>query len=65
MDTREIARFAMEAKGLDTGDKALAKAVGYRLIQALRMQHKRGKIADAGKRGGVRIWAVPSKAGDD
>jgi hypothetical protein len=59
-DTRELALYAMTAKGLDTGDAALAKAVAGRVIHALRMQHKRGKIADGGKRNGVRVWALPA-----
>ncbi len=50
----------MEAKGLDTGDKALAKAVTYRVIQTLRMQAKRGRIADNGKRKGRIIGALPA-----
>ncbi len=62
MDTRELAAFAMQAKGLDAGDKALAKAIAYRVVMALRMQHKRGKIADGGKRKGVRLWALPQTA---
>lgn len=59
MDTREIAFAVMKAKGLNAGDKVLAKAVCYRLIHALRMQCHRGKIADGGKRRGVRVWALP------
>lgn len=48
----------MEAKSLDTGEKVLAKAMAARLIHALRMQAKRGKIVGAEKRRGVRIWRV-------
>ena len=59
-DTRELALYAMQAKGLDTGDAVLAKAITGRVIHALRMQHKRGKIADGGKRNGVRVWALPA-----
>ncbi len=59
-DTRELALYAMETKGLDTGDEALAKAVTYRVIQTLRMQAKRGRIADQGKRKGRIVWALPA-----
>ena len=46
----------MAAKGLDTGDKVLAKAMAGRLIHALRMQAKRGKIAVSGKERGAIVW---------
>jgi hypothetical protein len=35
-NTRELAQAVMAAKGLDTGDRVLAKAVSYRLIHVLR-----------------------------
>ena len=57
-DTRELARRIMAVKGFDTTDNVLAKAAAYRLVQALRMQHKRGTIGDAGRRNGVRVWAL-------
>ena len=57
-DTRELALHAMRAKGLDTGDAVLAKAVAPRVIHALRMQLKRGEIAGGGSRGQCRVWAL-------
>lgn len=54
-----MALYAMQAKGLDTGDKPLATAIAFRVVQALRMQEKRGKITGAGKSNGRRIWALP------
>ncbi|WP_339831189.1 hypothetical protein [uncultured Parvibaculum sp.] len=56
LDTRELAHRVMTAKGLDTGDKVLSRSLCLRIVQALRMQEKRGKIAGAGKRKGVRVW---------
>ena len=38
LNTRQLALKVMAAKGLDTGDKVLAKAVAARLIHALRQQ---------------------------
>jgi hypothetical protein len=35
----------MRVKGLDTGDKVLAKAISYRLIHMLRGQNRPGYIA--------------------
>jgi hypothetical protein len=50
----------MAAKGLDTGDKVLAKAVAGRLIHALRQQCRRGLIDGTEKHSGTRVWALPT-----
>lgn len=60
-DTRELAQAILTAKGLDAGDKVLCKAVAFKIIHSLRQQVRRGKIADAGKRGNVRMWALPER----
>jgi hypothetical protein len=57
MNTRALVMHILEAKGLD-GDRVLAKSVAERLIHALRMQAKRGKIEIAGKEGGAIVWAA-------
>jgi hypothetical protein len=59
MNTRALVTHILAAKGLDGGDRVLAKSVAERLIHALRMQAKRGKIGEAGKQKGVRVWALP------
>jgi hypothetical protein len=56
--TKELALHAMAAKGIDTGDKVLAHAMASRLIHALRMQWRTGKLADAGRVKGARIWRL-------
>jgi hypothetical protein len=56
LDTRELALRVIRAKGLDEGDRVLRKTVGFRVVQALSMAAKRGKIGESGKRKGVRIW---------
>ena len=58
MTTRELALAVMKAKGLEQGDKVLAKAIAARLIHALRQQWRRGIISGDGKRGNVRIWSL-------
>lgn len=58
LDTRQLAERVLKAKGFDASDAVLLKAVMYRVVQALRMQHLRGGIADAGTRKGVRVWAL-------
>lgn len=57
--TRELAKHVMAAKGLDTGDKVLAKGIGSQLIHALRMQAHRKAIVMVGKRNGVSVWQLP------
>src|SRR5665213_297454 len=59
LDTREIAQAIMTAKGLDPGDKVLAKAIAFKILHSLRQQVRRGKLADAGKRRNVRVWGLP------
>lgn len=60
--TRELALHVMKAKGLDTGDKVLAKGIGSRLIHALRMQATRGRLTFSGKRHGVSVWRLADDA---
>lgn len=58
LDTRELAYRVMVAKGLDTGDKVLSRSICLRIVQALRMQDKRGKVTALPKRKGVRVWRL-------
>lgn len=58
LDTRELAQRVLTAKGFNSADAVLAKAVAFRIVQAMRMQHRRGTIGDAGRRKGVRIWKL-------
>jgi len=49
----------MGSKGLDTGDKVLAKAVAAQLIHQLRMKASRGRIFRDGKKGTTLVWRLP------
>jgi hypothetical protein len=53
-NTRALVTHILAAKGLDGGDRVLAKSVAERLIDALRMQAKRGNLAIAGKQASGR-----------
>ena len=53
IDTRAIALHVIEAKGLDTSDRHLRKAIAYELVQVLRRQENRGEVVRAGKRQGA------------
>jgi hypothetical protein len=57
--TRELALHVMQSKGLDTGDKVLAKAVASQRIHSLRMQSQRGRIVRDGKKGAALVWRLP------
>jgi hypothetical protein len=48
----------IKAKGLDVGGKVLAKAISYRLIHALRIQARIGKIVRLGREKAARIWRL-------
>jgi predicted transcriptional regulator len=58
MNTRALVTHILAAKVLDTKDRVLAKSVAERLIHALRMQAKRGKIGIAGKDRWVIVWTI-------
>jgi hypothetical protein len=51
--------YVMKAKGLDQGDRVLAKSIGLRLIHALRMQSKRGGVIARDKHKAARILELP------
>jgi hypothetical protein len=57
--TRELAFEVMRAKGLDTRDKVLQRAVGNRLIHSLKAAAHRKLIIIVGKRDGVNVWQLP------
>jgi hypothetical protein len=47
LNTRHLAVKVMATKGLNTGDKVLAKAVAGRLISALRQQYRQRAVSQA------------------
>jgi hypothetical protein len=58
LDTRELALRVVNAKGLDGCDRVIRQTVAFRIVQALSIAAKRGKIGGDGKRKGVRVWAI-------
>ena len=58
LDTRELAVRVCRAKGLNEDDKPLRRALAYKIVCALAKQVARGTMGDAGRRAGVRVWAV-------
>lgn len=59
MKTRQLVLHIMGAKGLNTADAVLAKAIASRLINALGRQRRRGAIIGIGKAKSARLWQLP------
>jgi hypothetical protein len=59
MTTRQLALYIMKAKGLDRDDKVLAKSICSRIIHALRLQHRQGKIIAKGRVKAAMLWELP------
>jgi hypothetical protein len=61
MNTRQLSAVLLNAKGMDAADKVLAKAISYRLIHALRIQARTGKLVAMGRDKAARIWRLPER----
>ena len=59
LTTRQLALYVMKAKGLNQGDKVLAKSIGSRLIHALRLLRKQGRLVVKGRLKAAMIWELP------
>ncbi len=57
LDTRQLASRVAAATGLDASDPMLRKALAYRIVQAMTLAWKRGKMGSEGKRAGLRVWS--------
>jgi hypothetical protein len=58
-NTRQLASAVLKAKGLDPGDKVLAKAIGKRLIHALRLHSRGGRLVGVGRDRAAKVWRLP------
>jgi hypothetical protein len=58
LDSRELAVRLIQHRGLDVDDKVLRKSLTLRVVQALRLQQKRGKITSPGRRKNVMVWQI-------
>ena len=61
LTTRQLALYIMKAKGLDQGDKVLAKSIGSRLIHALRILRRHGRIVAKGRDRAAFVWELPAE----
>jgi len=60
--TRELAEYVIEAKGLDVTDKHLRNSVALRVVNAMRMAEKRGKVERVGKLASAIVWKTHETA---
>jgi hypothetical protein len=59
LDTRELTKRVMAAKGLNPDDKVMARAIALRVVQTLRMKARRGGVLDGSeRRKGVSVWRL-------
>ena len=58
MNTVQVAAYVIAAKGLDTTDKRLRKAVTYKLVQLLRKWEKKRKVERVRKVGAAIVWRL-------
>ncbi len=56
--TRELAQAIIDYKGFPNPDRHLRTSIAYRIVQALRMQERRGGVRRVGKRGNAIIWQL-------
>ena len=56
--TRELADYIVAAKGFPGADRHLKTSIAYRIVQALRMQEKRGRTIRDGKAGNALVWKL-------
>jgi hypothetical protein len=60
MTTKELSVDLMRARGLESGDVIMARALGMRLVKSLRRQELRGQLVLDRKRKGVSVWRLPT-----
>lgn len=59
MSTRQLANWIIEKKAFPNPDRHLKTSIAYRVVQALRLQEKRGgAIRRQGKDGNTLLWSL-------
>ena len=59
VSTVAIAAHVIAAKGLDSGDRHLRKAIAYKVVQIMRRWEKQRQVVRAGKEGSAVVWTTP------
>jgi hypothetical protein len=58
MSTVELAEWVIAKKQFPSADLHLRTSIAYKIVQALRMQEKRGNLARSGKKAGAIVWRL-------
>ncbi len=58
VSTIGIAAHVIAAKGLDTGDRHLRKAIAYKAVQLMRRWERERRVTRAGKQGAAVVWRL-------
>lgn len=59
LSTVELAQAVIDAKGFPGADRHLRTSIAYKIVQALRMQEKRGVgVERTGKKAGAIVWRL-------
>ena len=58
LSTPDITKRIMVTKGLDVGDRVLAKQIGMSVVHSFRGLHRRGKVRLAEKRRNICVWKL-------
>lgn len=65
LSTRDLALYIVRKKGWDDTDRHLRTSIALRIVQALRMQEKRGgAICRVGKQGSAITWKLRAGHGN-
>ena len=59
LDTRELANLALTAKGFDTTNAVLRRAMAMKVVNTLDKLRLKAKITKDGMRDGVIVWRMP------
>lgn len=58
ISTVGIAQHVIAAKGLDSGDRHLRKAIAYKVVQIMRRWEKQRQVVRVGKDGSAVVWVT-------
>ena len=56
VSTVGIASHVIVAKGMDSGDRHLRKAIAYKVVQVMRRWERERRVTRAGKEGAAVVW---------
>ena len=61
LDTRELAKAVMRAKGLDVDERVFRNSLTQSVVTLFGRLERKGVVRCVGKRKGVKVWASTCK----